>query len=156
MEIKENSLALVAEIQLSYHPKVKPSQRPAVTNSREVYQLFFDNWDANRIELQEQFKVMLLNRSSRVLGIVDISTGGIAGTLADPKLIFVTALKAGASSIILAHNHPSGQLTPSQADRSLTRKLTEGGKILEISVFDHVILTADSYFSFADEGIMEH
>lgn len=154
MELKENSLALVAEIQLSYHPQVKPSQRPTVTNSREVYQLFYDNWDADRIELQEQFKVMLLNRGSRVLGIVDISTGGIAGTIADPKLIFATALKAGASSIILAHNHPSGQLTPSQADRTLTKKLTDGGKLLDISVFDHVILTADSYFSFADEGII--
>lgn len=154
MELKENSLALVAEIQLSYHPKVKPSQRPSVTSSREVYQLFYDNWDADRIELQEQFKVMLLNRGNRVLGIVDISTGGIAGTLADPKLIFATALKAGASSIILAHNHPSGQLTPSQADRNLTKKLTDGGKLLDISVLDHVILTADSYFSFADEGII--
>ena len=154
MELKENSLALVAEIQLSYHPKVKPSQRPSVTSSREVYQLFYDNWDADRIELQEQFKVMLLNRGNRVLGIVDISTGGIAGTLADPKLIFATALKAGASSIILAHNHPSGQLTPSQADRTLTKKLTDGGKLLDISVLDHVILTADSYFSFADEGII--
>ena len=154
MKLKEQSLALVAEIQLSYHPQVKPSQRPTVTNSREVYQLFFNNWDADRIELQEQFKVMLLNRSSRVLGIVDISTGGIGGTLADPKLIFATALKAGASSIILAHNHPSGQLTPSQADRNLTRKIADGGKLLDISVFDHVILTADSYFSFADEGII--
>ena len=82
MKLKEQSLALVAEIQLSYHPQVKPSQRPTVTNSREVYQLFFNNWDADRIELQEQFKVMLLNRSSKVLGIVDISTGGIGGTLA--------------------------------------------------------------------------
>ncbi len=154
MELKENSLALVAEIQLSYHPKVKLSQRLTVTTSREVYLLFSDNWNADRIELQEQFKVMLLNRSGRVLGIVDISTGGIAGTLADPKLIFATALKAGASSIILAHNHPSGQLTPSQADRNLTRKLTDGGKLLDISVFDHLILTADSYFSFADEGII--
>lgn len=154
MKANEHLLPLVAEIQLSYHPQVKPSQRPAVTNSREVYQLFFDNWDADRIELQEQFKVMLLNRGSRVLGIVDISTGGIAGTLADPKLIFATALKAGASSIILAHNHPSGQLAPSQADRNLTKKLTDGGKLLDISVFDHVILTADSYFSFADEGII--
>jgi DNA repair protein RadC len=154
MNSKEQPLSLVAEIQLSYHPQVRPSQRPTVTNSREVYQLFYESWDANRIELQEQFKVMLLNRSSRVLGIVEISTGGIGDTLADPKLIFVTALKAGASSIILAHNHPSGQLTPSQADRNLTRKISDGGKLLDISVFDHMILTADSYFSFADEGII--
>ncbi|HEY0054541.1 MAG TPA: JAB domain-containing protein [Pedobacter sp.] len=154
MNSNEQPLALVAEIQLNYHPKVKPSQRPTVTTSREVYQLFFNSWDSDRMELQEQFKIMLLNRSSKVLGIVEVSSGGIGGTLADPKLIFVAALKAGASSIILAHNHPSGQLTPSQADRNLTKKLTDGGKLLDISVFDHLILTAESYFSFADEGII--
>lgn len=154
MKLQEHSLALVAEIQLSYNPQLKHSQRPTVTSSKDVYQLFFENWDSNRIELQEQFKVMLLNRNNKVLGIVEISTGGMAGTLADPKLIFVAALKAGASYIILAHNHPSGQLNPSQADNDLTRKLIEGGKLLDITVLDHVILTVDSYFSFADENII--
>jgi DNA repair protein RadC len=154
METQQPSLPLVAEIQLSYRPKVKPSERPGVSTSREVYALFKKNWDTGRIELQEQFKIMLLNRRNKVLGIVEISSGGIGGTLADPKLVFASALVAGATTIILAHNHPSGELSPSQADISLTKKLTEGGKLLDIYVFDHVILTADTYFSFADEGMI--
>ena len=146
--------SVVAEIQLSYHPAVKPSQRPKIGTSVEVYNLFKDNWDTDRLELQEQFKVMLLNRANRVLGIVEISSGGIAGTVADPKLIFATALKAGACSIILSHNHPSCQLKPSQADIALTRKISQGGQLLDISVLDHIILTAEGYLSFADEGLM--
>ncbi len=95
--------SVVAEIQLSYHPAVKPSQRPKIGTSGEVYELLKANWDQDRLELQEQFKIMLLNRANRVLGIAEISSGGIAGTVADPKLIFAVALKAGASSIILSH-----------------------------------------------------
>jgi DNA repair protein RadC len=89
-----------------------------------------------------------------VLGISEISTGGFAGTVADPKVIFSIALKACASSIILSHNHPSGNLKPSQADLNLTRKIKSGGELLDIAVLDHIILTSDSYFSFADEGIL--
>lgn len=95
--------AVVAEIQLSYHPAVKPSQRPKVSTSVEVYELLKANWDTDRLELQEQFKVMLLNRANRVLGIVEISSGGMTGTVSDPKLIFGVALKAAACSIILSH-----------------------------------------------------
>ncbi len=146
--------SVVAEIQLSYHPAVKPSQRPKIGASREVYELFKANWDQDRLELQEQFKVMLLNRANRVLGIVEISSGGIAGTVADPKLIFAVALKAGASSIILSHNHPSCQLKPSRADIALTNKICQCGQFLDISVLDHIILTAEGYLSFADEGMM--
>lgn len=97
---------------------------------------------------------MLTNRANKVLGIVEISTGGIAGTVADPKLIFAAALKCAASGIILAHNHLSGNLNPSQADKDLTRRLIQAGKLLEISVLDHLILTTEKYFSFADEGLM--
>ena len=97
---------------------------------------------------------MLLNRGNRVLGILDVSTGGFAGTIADPKVIFSTALKCCASSLVLAHNHPSGNLKPSQADINLTRKLKDGGALLDISVLDHLIVTSDSYLSFADEGLL--
>ncbi len=85
---------------------------------------------------------------------MEVSTGGISGTVADPKLIFVAALKAGASGMIVSHNHPSGNLTPSQADMELTRKLKEGGKLLEIQLLDHIIMTSESYYSFADEGLL--
>jgi DNA repair protein RadC len=85
---------------------------------------------------------------------MEVSIGGISGTVADPRLIFIGALKAGASGMIVSHNHPSGNLTPSQADIQLTRKLKEGGNLLEIQLLDHIIMTSESYYSFADEGIL--
>jgi len=144
----------VAEVVLSYKSNVKPSERPKINSSKEAYELLYETWDRDRIEFQEQFKVLLLNRANRVLGICEISSGGISGTVADPKLIFATALKALASSILVAHNHPSGNLNPSQSDIDLTRKLKEGGKLLEIQMLDHLIVTTEGYYSFADEGQM--
>lgn len=148
------SLFQVSEIQVSYKPKFKASERPSVAGSKDVYNILFNNWDCNKLELLEQFKVMLLNRANRVLGIFEVSTGGMAGTIADPKLIFSTALKGCASSIILSHNHPSGNLKPSQADLNLTRKIKNAGELLDIAVLDHVIITSEGYYSFADEGLM--
>lgn len=148
------SLWQVAEIEVSYRPKFKASERPRITCSKDSYNIFINQWDHNKMQLQEQFKVMLLSRGNRVLGVMDVSTGGFAGTIADPKLIFAIALKVAASSIILAHNHPSSTLKPSQADINLTRKLKDGGTLLDISVLDHLILTADGYLSFADEGLL--
>jgi DNA repair protein RadC len=144
----------VAEIQLSYRTKVKPSQRPKVASSKDAYDILLENWDEDKLEFIEQFKVLLLNRASKVLGIYEASTGGVSGTVADPKLIFAAAIKANASAVILSHSHPSGQLKPSDADINLTKKLVEGGKFLEIHVLDHIIITSESYFSFADEGLM--
>ena len=102
----------------------------------------------------EQFKVLLLNRANKVLGIFEVSSGGSTGTVADPKLIFAAAIKANACGIILAHNHPSGNLQPSQADIDLTKRMKEGGRLLEIQVLDHIIVTTEGYYSFADEGIL--
>ena len=150
----QTSLFQVAEITVSYQPKFKASERPTVSGSKDVYNFFFHNWDNTRIEMIEQFKIMLLNRANKILGIFTVSTGGVAGTVADPKVIFATALKGNASSIILAHNHPSGNLKPSEADRQLTNKLAQAGKLLDISVLDHLIITAEEYFSFADEGLI--
>jgi DNA repair protein RadC len=144
----------VAEIQLSYKSKVKPSQRPKITSSKEACDILLENWDEEKLEFVEQFKVLLLNRASKVLGIYEASTGGVSGTVADPKLIFAAAIKTNASAIILAHNHPSGQLKPSDADIKLTKKLKDGGQYLEISVLDHVIVTSEGYYSFADEGLL--
>jgi DNA repair protein RadC len=144
----------VAEVQLVYKSKVKPSQRPRITSSKDAQRIFLSTWDDTKLELAEQFKVMLLNRAHKVLGIFELSSGGISGTVADPKLIFAAALKGVASGIILAHNHPSGNLQPSQSDIDLTRKLKEAGRFLEIQVLDHVILTTEGYYSFADEGLI--
>ncbi|MGX5690275.1 JAB domain-containing protein [Arcticibacter tournemirensis] len=156
MEKLQNQISLfqVSEINVTYRPKFKASERPTITGSRDVYTILNQNWDMNKMELLEQFKILLLNRANKVLGIFEVSTGGMAGTIADPKLIFSTALKACASSIILAHNHPSGNLKPSQADINLTRKVKEGGCLLDIAVLDHVILSAEGFYSFADEGLI--
>jgi DNA repair protein RadC len=151
---KQASFSRVAEIKLSYRSRVKASQRPKITCSTDCYNILLQSWDKGRIELVEQFKVMFLNRANQVLGILELSTGGIAGTVADPKLIFAAALKACASAIILSHNHPSGNLKPSAADLQLTKKVKAGGELLDIAVLDHVILTNESFYSLADEGLL--
>ncbi|WP_347159834.1 JAB domain-containing protein [Pontibacter chitinilyticus] len=153
-KLLKNPSFQVAEVKLSYRARVKPSQRPQVTSSTDTYNILKQSWDTGKLEFVEQFKVLLLNRANRVLGIYELSTGGVAGTVADPKLVFVAALKACASSLILCHNHPSGNLKPSAADLQLTKKLKQGGELLDIAVLDHLILTSESYYSLADEGLL--
>lgn len=143
----------ICEIAVSYVPKYKVSELPKVNLSQDCAAILRSSWNDN-ISYCEEFKIMLLNRANRVLGVCSISTGGLSGTVADPKMIFQTALKCNASSIILCHNHPSGNLKPSQADVSLTQKITGAGAFLEIAVLDHIILTSEGYYSFADEGMM--
>ena len=145
---------MVAEIELVYRSTVKPSERPQVKTSKECYDLLLQTWDADKIELVEQFKIILLNKSNRVLGIYTLSSGGLTATIADPRLIFTAALKTSSCGIILSHNHPSGNLIPSNSDRQLTDKIKAGGQFLEIAVLDHIIVTTEGYYSFADEGIL--
>jgi DNA repair protein RadC len=152
--VKAVSRNKVAEVKLTYRSKVKPSDRPQVTSSSDSYQLLKETWDTGKLEFVEQFKVLLLNRANRVLGLYELSTGGVAGTVADPKLVFVAALKACASAIILCHNHPSGNTRPSTADLQLTKKMKQAGEVLDIAVLDHIILTSESYYSLADEGLL--
>ncbi|WP_316797111.1 JAB domain-containing protein [Pedobacter agri] len=144
----------VAEVEVSYKSNYNITERPQINSSQVAYKILLQHWQLGKIELLEEFKVILLNTSNRVLGIVDISVGGVSGTLADPKIIFAVALKTNSSKIILSHNHPSGNLNPSEADKRLTQKLKDGGKLLDIEVCDHIIVTNHSYFSFADECIM--
>ena len=102
----------------------------------------------------ETFYILLINRANRILGWYKASEGGTAGTVADPRMIFSVALKCNACSIILAHNHPSGNTKPSESDITLTRNFVQAGKLLQINVLDHLILTSETYFSFADEGLI--
>ena len=154
MATQSNSIFKVSEVNLSYKNVVPPSQRIKINGSVRAYELLLKNWSENTIELKEEFKILLLNRAHKVLGISVISSGGVSSTLVDPKLIFITALKANCSGIILAHNHPSGNRQPSQADIQLTRKLVQSGKLLELPIVDHLIITTCGYFSFADEGLI--
>jgi len=147
-----NQMKNIAEISIKYTPKFKMSELPKITCSNDAYNVLSKTWE--NMSHVESFKVILLNRANKVLGVSKISTGGVAGTVADPKIIFQVALKANASSVILAHNHPSGNRQPSDNDKRLTMKLQTGGKTLDISVLDHLILTDSTYYSFADEGMM--
>ncbi len=112
-------------------------------------------WDENKIEFVEQFKVLLLNRANKVLGVYEVSSGGVTGTVADPRLIFVAALKANACALIISHNHPSGNLKRSRQDEELTAKIKQVGEFLEIKVLDHLIVTPEAYYSFADERLSQ-
>ena len=140
------------EIQVSY--KFSSTCRNKITSSDKAFEIILNSWDKNTIELQEEFKVLLLNRANIVLGIYPLSKGGVAGTVVDVKLIFGVALKCNASGMILCHNHPSGNLKPSQADLDITKKLKQSCDLLDISFLDHLIITKDNYFSFADEGLI--
>ena len=145
----------VAEVKITYSPKIKQSERQGITGSRDAERIFREKMPDGVIEHREVMLLMLLNRAQKVLGVAKVSEGGVSGTVADPKIIFQFALKTNASNIILCHNHPSGNLKPSEADRQLTKKLAEGGKVLDIPLLDHIIIIPDSgYLSFADEGLM--
>lgn len=143
-----------AEVELVYRTKVKPSDRPKISSSHDVYVVLRNAWNLDTLDLLEEFKILFLNRANKVLGLYNLSKGGVSGTVADPKLIFSAALKINASGIILAHNHPSGNLNPSQTDIDLTRKCKEAGKTLEIQLLDHIIITSEQYYSMADEGVL--
>jgi len=111
-------------------------------------------WNPYTIELFEEFKVLFLNNSNKALGIYEISSGGITGTVVDVRLIFSAALKANATALIMIHNHPSGQLKASEADIQITWKVKETGKLLDITLLDSLIITPESYHSFADGGAL--
>lgn len=145
---------VIPEIELSYNYQVKPADRPLIKGTEDAYKLLYQTWNTSLIELQEQFKVLLLNRANRVLGIYELSTGGVTGTIADPKLIFAAALKANACAMVTAHNHPSGNLRPSETDKALTSKINEAGRVLDIMLLDHIIITPYGYYSFAGEGLI--
>jgi DNA repair protein RadC len=146
-------LSLVAEVKISYSTQVKASDRFQITTSRDAEELLRNSWDHASIEHIETMKLILLNRANRVLGITTLSSGGTSGCILDAKTVFQYALKANASGIILSHNHPSGNRQPSGNDLDISKKIKEGGKLLDISLLDHVIITPfDGYYSMADEG----
>lgn len=146
------ALTIIAALELGRRRKDRaPDEKTKITSSADAYnELKPVLTDKNH----EEFWVLLLNRANRVIKKFQISQGGVSGTVADPKIIFKAALEALASGIILAHNHPSGNLNASQADLDLTKKLKEGGKMLDIQVLDHLILAGQKYLSFADEGLI--
>ena len=146
----------VSEIDIVYKKKAncKASQRPQIASSSDGYRLCMHYWNQDKIDLLEEFKVLFLSRSNRVLQLLLVSQGGITGTVADPRLILAAAIKVAACAMILVHNHPSGSLKPSIADEELTTKIKEGARYFDIKVLDHLIITSEGYYSFADEGLL--
>ena len=148
-----NPLTEVAEIQVSYRPAI--SNKPVIKSTFDAYIVLNEFFPEDKIALQEMFVVAYLNRSSRVIGVYELSTGGITGTVADVRLILGTALKVAATSLIIAHNHPSASLVPSRQDIDLTLKVKEAARFLDLTVMDHLIITWENrYYSMADEGII--
>jgi len=145
----------IAEVRLVYTTKVKASDRAQIKTSQDAYELFKGSWDRETIEHVEEFKLMLLNRSNKVLGISTISKGGTAGTVVDVKLILQYAIKANACAIIICHNHPSGNPKASDSDITLTRKIKDATQLIDIQLLDHLIIVPEGiYYSLADDGLV--
>jgi DNA repair protein RadC len=146
------AIAIVAALELGRRRRsAEVVERPSVTSSAAAHELVREKL----ADVQhEEFWLLLLDRGNRLLERLAISRGGLHGTVADPKVIFKEALDRRASCIVLCHNHPSGQLRPSEEDIKLTRKLVDGARLLDITVQDHLIVASGGYFSFADNGML--
>jgi DNA repair protein RadC len=153
--MKTQQQITVSEVRLVYRTKIKASERLQVKCSKDAFDIFIGSWELDSIEHFEEFKLMLLTRSNKVLGIASISKGGINGTVTDVRIILQYAIKANASGIIICHNHPSGNLQPSESDLTITRKIKESGNLMDIQLLDHLlIIPEEKYCSMADEGLI--
>lgn len=146
------AITVVAALELGRRRKeLTTEEKPKIASSYNAFELMQEHL----MDIpHEEFWVILTNRAQRVLKKQQISLGGVSGTVADPRIIFKLALEELASGIVLVHNHPSGNLAPSQADIQLTNKMKEGGKLLDIQVLDHIIVAGKGYYSFMDEGLL--
>ena len=149
------SMFNVAEVVLSYKSHVPPSQRRKISCSKDANDIFRETWSDSTLEYYEEFKILLMNRSNSVLGLLPVSKGGISGTVTDVRIILQAALKSNASGLIVCHNHPSGNLNPSESDSRITQELKEAGNIMDIQLLDHLIIAPENdYYSFADNGLL--
>jgi len=141
------------KLRIVYSKKQNAKDRQKIASSNDAYKILNEIW-SKQIETREEMIILLLDRSNNVLGYHILSMGGITGTVADLRLLFAVALKSLSTSFILSHNHPSGNLSPSQADIDLTNKIKQAGKVMDIQLLDHLIITKTNYYSFADEGVL--
>jgi DNA repair protein RadC len=144
----------LAELKAVYRSRTRAAERPKVRAPEDVTAYLRAVWDRDSLELFEEFVVVCLNAAHQVVGWVKASRGGFDAAAVDPRLVFGIALQTASSALIVAHNHPSGELTPSEQDREVTRRLKEAGRLLGIAVLDHIILTRESSFSFSEHGLM--
>ena len=143
---------LISEIEVSYNPHRIADYK--ISNSSKTYELILSQWNWKEIEMLEEVKVIFLNRNNIVIGVYNLAKGGISACTVDIRIILAVALKSLSTSIILVHNHPSGNLQPSQSDKEITKNLKEACKMVQIALIDHLIITKENYYSFADEGIL--
>jgi DNA repair protein RadC len=143
----------IPEIKVSYKDTVKASERAVVKSSADAAKILSIAFE-DCMEHHEETYVLFLNRANRVLGISCVAKGGISGAFVDMRIILQTALKVSASAIMLSHNHPSGSTIPSSEDLSLTKTIKKGCEAVGIQLLDHVIMTSETYTSFADEGLL--
>ena len=149
---KAKAISVLAALELGKRRKLEDViQKQKITGSNDVYEFFYPLLTDLP---HEEFWVLLLNRSNCIIDKYKISQGGIAGTVIDVRLILKRAINKLASSIILCHNHPSGNLSPSEADIKITKKLNEASQLVDIKVLDHIIIGGNSYYSFLDEGML--
>lgn len=144
----------MAEVKLSYKTEKPVYTFPQVSSPDEAVEVLREVWDEGHIQLKEEFVVLLLNNSKRCIGWSKVSLGGSSATIVAPSAIFQVALLGNATSIIMAHNHPSGNLNPSKAEETLTKRIKKSGDLLGINLEDHIILTSDSFVSFRAKGIL--
>lgn len=146
------AISIIAALELGRRRKeTETAKRDKITSSK----IAFDMMHAAFLDLpHEEFWIVLLNRSNNVIKKEFISRGGVSGTVVDKKIIFKSAIENLASSIILFHNHPSGNLNPSQEDIKITQEIKEAGKIMDVQLFDHIIIAETEYYSFNDEGLI--
>ena len=140
----------VGEVELSYKPKFKNLHK--IVSSEDAYKYLLPTYKEGTICYKEYFKVLFLNQANQVLGYTLISEGGITETSVDVRVILQAALLTNSMALVLAHNHPSGNLRPSRQDMEITKQVKEAAKIIRITVIDHLILTDAGYYSFSDEG----
>jgi DNA repair protein RadC len=142
----------IAQIKLQYHKEVAPKDRLKILSSKQVPEILRALWNYDTLELQESFKILYLNNYNQIIGLYPHSQGSINGTLVDIRLILAAALQCGAVGMIIAHNHPSSNTNPSESDKQLTKKIKQATVVMDINLLDHIILTKDDYYSFADDG----
>jgi DNA repair protein RadC len=143
---------IISEIAITYKPNHYTKESlSSVTNAADILRMF---WNPETIEYYEECKVLYLDRANHILGVYNVSRGGLNGTVMDVRMIYQGALKANAHSIIVSHNHPSGNREPSEEDRTITRQIKSAGEFLSIKLLDHIIMTKDSYLSFRDNGYL--
>lgn len=151
---KMEILSKVAEVKVRYTRKVAAKDRIKCINSDIAVDVFRAIWNDEGLDYRERSYLLFVNRRNDIIGSHELGIGSNHGTVIDMQSIFTLALKLRSSGVILAHNHPSGETQPSQQDKTLTKKIKEAGKLIEIELIDHVILTSETHYSFADENLI--